>query len=421
MDMRWQPPARLKAIKSAAPQQTTAPRICILGGGFGGLYCALALPKYLKRLPHGATVTLVEPQERFLFTPLLYELLTEELMPWEISPSYAQLLGHTGINILHDWAERIDPHHQKVELRCGEPLAYDYLVVALGSQMRTPNIKGGDAHALPFANLAHEWQLEERLARLEQEKSDISVMLIGAGPNGVELACKLADRLGPKGHITVIDRRGVILRPHPEPVRKAAARAFRKRGIIFHANVAIEEITANTVVYQCRGETYSPPVDLVLWTIGTIPHPWLGELPLATSKFGQYILQPTLQLPNYPNIFVLGDMGQMPAPGRDRAPMTAQSAFQAAPVVAHNLWASIQNRPLRRFTYHHLGEMLTLGRGEAVVNGFGLCLTGRLGGFSRRWAYWLRLPTLYHRWQVLKQRFKSFWGRGKGRRMKAEG
>jgi NADH dehydrogenase len=421
MDMRWQPPARLQNLDSAVPRQTEAPRICILGGGFGGLYCALALPKYLKRLPHGATVTLVEPQERFLFTPLLYELLTAELQPWEIAPSYSQLLGHTDINVLHDWAEHIDPERQRVELRYGDPLEYDYLVVAMGSQIRTPTIKGGDAHALPFANLAHEWQLEERLAQLEREKSKISVILIGAGPNGVELACKLADRLGPRGHITVIDRRGVILRAHPEPVRKAAARAFRKRGIIFHANVSIDEIKADTVLYQCRGETYSPPADLILWTIGTIPHAWLGDLPLTTSKFGQYIVQPTLQLPDYPNIFMLGDMGQMPAPGRDRAPMTAQSAFQAAPVVAHNLWAVIQNRPLRHFAYHHLGDMLTLGRGEAVVCGFGLCLTGRLGGFSRRWAYWLRLPTMPHRWQVLKQRFRSFWGLRKGRKQKAEG
>lgn len=410
MDMRWQPQAQLQNIESATPKPVEGPRICILGGGFGGLYCALALPKYLRRLPSSTTVTLVEPQERFLFTPLLYEVLTAELMPWEVAPAYNQLLGHTGINVLHDWVEYVDPRQQTIHLRYGDPLGYDYLVVAMGSKIRTPTIKGGDAYALPFANLAHAWKLEERLAQLEQDKTEISVVLIGAGPNGVELSCKLADRLGPKGHLTVIDRRGVILRSYPEPVRKAAARAFRKRGIIFHANVELDEIKPDTVLYRCRGETYSPPADLVLWTIGTAPQPWLGDMPPATTKFGQHILHPTLQLPDYPNIFMLGDMGQMPAPGRDRAPMTAQAAFQAAPVVAHNLWASIQDRPLRRFAYHHLGDMLTLGRGEAVVCGFGLCLTGKLGGFSRRWAYWLRLPTLPHRWRVLKNRIRRFLG-----------
>jgi len=410
MDMRRQPPASFPHLASTPPGQRRRPHICILGGGFGGLYCALALPKYLKRLSQGATVTLVEPRNRFLFTPLLYEVLTAELQPWEVSPAYDQLLRHTDTQVLHDWVERIDAPQQQVYLRYGEPLTYDYLVVALGSKIRPPQIKGGKAYALPFAHLADEWQLEERLTQLEQQRSEISVVLIGAGPNGVELSCKLADRLGPRGHITVIDRRGVILRSYPDPLRKAAAQAFRKRGIIFHANVDLDEIKPDTVLYRCRGETYSPPADIILWTIGTIPQPWMGTPVPTTTKFGQHILRPTLQLPDYDNVFVLGDMGQMPALGRDRAPMTAQAAFQAAPVVAHNLWASIQNRPLRSFTYRHLGDMLTLGRGEAVVCGFGLCLTGRLGGLARRWVYWLRLPTLHHRWQVLKHRLRCRFG-----------
>ena len=210
----------------------------------------------------------------------------------------------------------------------------------------------------------------------------------------------------------MIDRRGVILRSYPEPLRKAAAKALRRRGIIFHANVELDEIKPNAVLYRCRGETYNSPADLILWTIGTIPHPWLGDISPVSTQFGQYLVQPTLQLPDYPNIFILGDMGQMPAPGRERAPMTAQAAFQAAPVVAHNLWASIQKRPLRRFAYHHLGDMLTLGHQEAVVCGFGLCLSGRIGGFARRWAYWLRLPTLSHKWEVLRHSLRQgFKGR----------
>ncbi len=409
MDMRWQPPAQLQNLHTSPSGSQKPPRICILGGGFGGLYCALALPKYLKRLPQGATITLVEPRERFLFTPLLYELLTAELLPWEVAPAYAQVLQHTGVHLLQDWAEGIDPKQQMVHLRYGDPLEYDYLVVAMGSTIRPPQVKGGEAHALPFATLEHEWQLEERLNQLEHTKTEISVVLIGAGPNGIELSCKLADRLGPRGHITVIDRRGVILRSYPEPLRKAAAKALRQRGVIFHANVDLDEIKANTIIYRCRGEIYSPPADLILWTIGTIPKPWLGDLSPRTTPYGQHVVSPTLQLPDYPNIFVLGDMGQMPARGRERAPMTAQAAFQAAPVVAHNLWASIQQRPLRRFTYHHLGDMLTLGRREAVVCGFGLCLSGRLGGFARRWAYWLRLPTRSHKGQVLKHSFQQIF------------
>jgi NADH:ubiquinone reductase (non-electrogenic) len=385
------------------PNHQERPRICILGGGFGGLYCALALPKYLRRLPQGATVTLVEPRERFQFTPLLYELLTQELLPWEVAPVYTQMLQHTGVSVRQDWAEHIDPKRQTVHLRYGDPLDYDYLVVAMGSKTCPPQVKGGKACALPFATLEDAWRIENRLTDLRHQQH-ISVVLIGAGPNGVELACKLADRLGPQGQITVIDRRGMILRSYPEPLRRSVARAFRHRGILFHANVCLDEITPDAVLYRCRGETYRAAADLVLWTIGTRAQTWLGDgaTELTTNPLGQHVVGPTLQLPDYPNIFILGDMGEMPAAGRERAPMTAQAAFQAAPVVAYNLWASIQHRSLRRFKYQHLGDMLTLGRGEAVVWGFGLCLGGRLGGWSRRWAYWLRLPTRAHRWQVLK-------------------
>jgi NADH dehydrogenase len=112
---------------------------------------------------------------------------------------------------------------------------------------------------------------------------------------------------------------------------------------------------------------------------------------------------PTLQLPDYRNVFVLGDMAAMPAPGRDRAPTTAQAAYQAGPAVAHNLLALIANRPLKPFVYHHLGDMLTWARVMRWCAGLGFVLRGD-GAFSRRWATGLRLPTMAHRWREIKHR-----------------
>lgn len=377
-----------------------------MGGGFGGLYCALALARYQRRSFPRLRITLIEPRDRFLFTPLLYEVLTNELQPWEVAPTYGDLLRHSTIQQRQDWVEQIDLSQKALILRQGEPLTYDYLVVAMGSRLRPPNTPGSD-HALPFITLDHVWAVEARLAELEQRSAlhgnrPIRVMVAGAGPNGVELACKLADRLGPRGQITVLDRRAVILRSHPQPMQRAATRALQKRGVAIYTDVDLEAVQADQVIYHHGGQTHRHPVDLVIWTVGTAPQTWLGQPIPKQTKLAQYLVRPTLQLPDDDRVFVLGDMAEMPAPGRDRAPMTAQSAYQAAPVVAHNLWALSQGRPLRQFRYHHLGDMLTLGRGEAVVYGFGLCLTGRLGATARRWGYWLRLPTARHRWQVLK-------------------
>ncbi len=388
------------AAGPAAPPGQGKTRICILGGGFGGLYCALALHRRLKPSAQ-VHITLVEPRDRFNFTPLLYELLTQELAPWEIAPTYRDLLQHTAIDLRQDWVETIDLTQRTVALRQGEALPYDYLVVALGSQMRPPAIAGSQAHTLPFTTLADAEQLERRLGDLEHQPT-VRVVVAGAGPSGVELACKLSDRLGRRGHVTVVDRRGEILRSYPERLRRAAARALAKRGVVLYLNAAIEAVEADGLTFNHQGKTHRCQADIMLWTVGTVPRPWLGSGAPAPTMFGQCPVRPTLQLPSYDNVFVLGDMAAMPAPGRDRAPTTAQAAYQAGPVVAHNLVALIVNRPLKPFVYNHLGDMLTLGQGDAVVCGFGLCITGRLGAFSRQWAYWLRLPTMAHRWRVLK-------------------
>lgn len=377
-------------------------KICILGGGFGGLYCALSLHQRLGKSDR-VHITLVEPRDRFNFTPMLYELLTHELAPWEIAPAYRDLLKHTAVELRQDWAEHIDLNQRTVALRQGELLTYDYLVVALGSQMRPPAIAGSQAHTLPFTTLADAEQLDRRLADLERQPK-VRLVVAGAGPSGVELACKLSDRLGRRGQVTLVDRRGEILRSYPERLRRAAARALAKRGVDIYLNAAIETVNASGMTIDHQGQNLHCQADLVLWTVGTIPRAWVGNDAPKPTLFGQCPVRPTLQLANHSNVFVLGDMAAMPAPGRDRAPTTAQAAYQAGPAVAHNLMALITHRPLKPFVYNHLGDMLTLGQGEAVVCGFGLCITGRLGAFSRRWAYWLRLPTHAHRWRVLRYR-----------------
>ncbi|WP_052050040.1 NAD(P)/FAD-dependent oxidoreductase [Leptolyngbya sp. KIOST-1] len=397
------PPTAGPADPAAFRPSPAVPRpvqVCIVGGGFGGLYCALALHR---RLGKGTPVriTLVEPRDRFSFTPLLYELLTQELAPWEIAPAYRDLLKHTAIHLCQDWVERIDLGQQIVTLRHGPPLTYDYLVVAMGSQLRPPSLPSSQTHTLPFTTLHDAEQLERRLGDLDS-LSQVRVVVAGAGASGVELACKLSDRLGARGQVTLVDRRGEILRSYPSRLQRAAARALAKRGVEVYLNAAIEAVEANGVTFGYEGKTRHAQADLMLWTVGTVPRSWPGNDAPKPTLMGQCQVLSTLQLPDHSNVFVLGDMAAMPAPGRDRAPATAQAAYQAGPAVAHNILALIAHRPLKPFVYNHLGDMLTLGQGEAVVCGFGLCITGRLGGFSRRWAYWLRLPTAAHRWRVLK-------------------
>ncbi|NJL48865.1 MAG: FAD-dependent oxidoreductase [Leptolyngbyaceae cyanobacterium SM2_5_2] len=335
--------------------------------------------------------------------PLLYERLTEELKLWHIAPTYRELLASTAIQHCQDWVTAIDLKQQRITLRQKNEITYDYLVVALGSQIRPPTVPGSQL-AMPFATLEDAWILSQRLAELEDQctHGPIDVVVAGAGPSGVELACKLADRLGHRGRIAILDRRSIILRSLPVPIQRAAARALAKRQIDVYTHASIQAVQAGRVIYHHHGQTHQRQADLVIWTVGTVPHAWPGSEEPKTTPLAQCIVRPTLQLVDYDNVLVLGDMAAMPTHHQERAPMTAQSAFQAAPIAAHNLWALATHRPLRPFCYHHLGHMLTLGQDEAIVFGFGLCLTGQLGAAARRWAYWLRLPTWRHRWRVLR-------------------
>ena len=129
-----------------APQQS----IVVVGGGFGGLSAALELAAKGK----GVTVVLIDPQERFLFLPLLYELLSEELRRWEVAPPYRELLAGKGVVWLQDRVSQIDTISQLVRTEDGQQVRYSQLVLATGGKPCTYGIPGVAEHCLGFRSLA---------------------------------------------------------------------------------------------------------------------------------------------------------------------------------------------------------------------------------------------------------------------------
>ncbi len=200
-------------------------KICILGGGFGGLYTALRLSQMPWQGISKPEITLVDQHDRFVFLPLLYELLTGELQTWEIAPPYAELLANTGIRFHQAVVEGINIMDKQVRLSSVggnsssniTELPYDRLVLALGGETPLDMAPGVAEHALPFRTVNHAYQLAERLSIFEESSQDqIRVAIIGAGYSGVELACKLADRLGDRGRIRLVELSDTILRASPE-------------------------------------------------------------------------------------------------------------------------------------------------------------------------------------------------------------
>lgn len=380
-------------------QQTA--RICILGGGFGGLYTALRLSKLPWESTQKPEIVLVDQSDRFLFSPLLYELLTGELQTWEIAPPFTELLQRTGVRFYQAVVAGIDTDQREVQLQDGNQIPYDRLVLALGGETPLDIVPGATSYAYPFRTIADVYRLEERLRMLEAADADkIRVAIVGGGYSGVELACKLADRLGEKGRLRLIELGDQILRNSPEFNRESAKKAMEARGVFIDLETKVESIEADSISLEYKNQVDTIPVDLVIWTVGTRVSPVVRSLAFKQNQRGQITTTPTLQIIDHPEIFALGDLADTQDAEGQQIPATAQAAFQQADYTAWNIWASLTNRPLLPFRYQQLGEMMALGIDKATLTGLGIKLDGQLAYIARRLAYLYRLPTLDHQLRV---------------------
>jgi demethylphylloquinone reductase len=391
------------------PMTQQPARICILGGGFGGLYTALRLSELTWDSVEKPEIVLVDQRDRFLFSPLLYELLTGELQTWEIAPPFSELLANTGIRFCKSAVTGIDVQARQVQLQDAPALAYDRLVLALGGETPLDMVPGAVEHAIPFRSLTDAYRLEERLRILEESNRDkIRVVIVGAGYSGVELACKLAERLGDRGRIRIVEQADQILRTSPEFNRETARKALDDRSVWLDLETQIESVATDAISLVYKGRVDEIPADLVLWTVGTRVPELVQNLPFKHNQRGQIVVTPTLQVVDAPEIFGLGDLAECFDAEGQRVPNTAQAAFQQAEYAGWNIWASLSDsaadggheRPLLPFRYQYLGEMITLGTESAAFSGLGIKLDGQLAYIARRLAYLYRLPTFDHQVKV---------------------
>lgn len=376
-------------------------QIVILGGGFGGLYTALALSRLPWDKASQPTITLVDQRDRFVFAPLLYELVTDELQTWEVAPPYPELLAGTGIRFHQSGVAGINLEERSVRLTDGAELPYTRLVLALGGETPMDMAPGVAEHAIAFRTLSDAYALKEKLRAVESSGADkIRVAVVGGGYSGVELACKIAERLGERGRLRIVERGTSILQNSPEFNQKAAQAALSENNIWIDYETTVTALTADIVTLQYKDQIDVLPVDIVLWTVGNRVNSIITELPFEKNERQQLRVQPTLQLVEQEHIFALGDLADGCDADGNPVPTTAQSALQQADYAAWNIWASLTNRPLLPFKYQHLGEMMTLGSDKATLTGLGLTLDGTAAHVLRRLTYLYRMPTFEHQLRV---------------------
>ncbi len=394
------PPESAHTAAAAAGSADGPQPVVIVGGGFGGLYTALALAEQRSH----PSILLIEPNPRFVFLPLLYELLSGELRSWEIAPRYDDLLAGRGVAWLQDRVEAIDLRGRSLRTAAGRRIPWGQLVLACGGEADDFGIPGVQRAALGFRSLIDVERLQDLVGRLRRERRPLQrLAIVGAGPTGVELACKLADLAGDSALVELIEQ-GEQPLPHNRTFsREQALLALQRRDVRLRTRTRVTAVEPDRLHLITRPGGAPPPgseaveerlpVSGVIWTAGLRFRPPLLEPEPSRDGRGRLLCHADLRLRGHDDVFVVGDLANLPGPeDDDPLPSTAQVAFQQAPIAAANLLSAQAGEPLQPFRFQELGEMMSLGVGEASLSGLGLNLAGPAAYQLRRLAYLARLP-----------------------------
>jgi len=394
-------------------------KIVIAGGGFGGLYAARTLERILP--PQSARITLVNDVNFMLYTPLLPGAAAGTLEPRHVVVPLREELKHADLRLGTIVGAQPDRNRLCVRSPEGklEELAYDHLIVALGSISRTFPIPGLAEHAIGFKTLPEAIALRNRLLRCfeiaetmedaREREAYLTFVFVGAGYAGVEGLAELQDfaadavELYPRCRVSgtrfvLVEARERIMQEIPQSLADFATRELRGRGIEIRTSTQLESVAADRVRLS-TGETI--PTRTVAWTAGVKPHPVVAELGLPLTDGGRIEVDSYLQVAGRDNVWAIGDAAAVPDAAkkyRAATPPTAQHAMRQGRTAAHNVAAATGagHRP-RKFTYKTLGVFVDMGRNQAVAQTLGIRWRGPTAWFLARTYHLLLMPNMRRR------------------------
>jgi len=407
--------------------------VVVLGAGFGGLaFCqSFAHPK--------ARVTLVDRQNHHLFQPLLYQVATAGLSAPEIAqPIRSILRGRPRLTVLMDAVEGIRLSENRVALGT-QTLDYDYLVIALGGvttyfghpewEQFAPGLKSLDDAVRIRRDVLHAFERAETAASSEERERLMTIVVVGGGPTGVELAGAFAElarhvlardfrHIDPaKARVILIEASPVILSHLPRELAESGQRQLERLGVEIRVNTRV------TALHKGLVETSGGPIpaENVIWAAGVGASPMTRQLGVELDRAGRVKVSPDLSVPGFQNAFAIGDMAAVidqhgqPVPGVSPAAM--QEGRHVARLIEEDL--DFSGAPTRRpaFQYFDKGTMATIGRSAAVAKMGDF----EMSGFSA-WIAWLFVHLIFlvgfrNKTAVLLQWFYSYLTYRRGSRI----
>lgn len=360
---------------------TDSKEVVIVGAGFAGIGCARELAKH----GDGVRVTLIDKHNYHQFLPLLYQVATYQLAPADVSANVRQLFRrHSNITVQLGEVASVDPAAKSVMMEDGHTYAGDYLVLAAGSQANFFDTPGAE-HVFPLYSLDDARRLRSRiLAVFEGADRDparvddgaLNFVIVGAGATGTEVAGAIAELIRhvlpsqfhelalDKARVILVDLGKAVLGPFSPKAHKYASKVLEKDGVEIRLGTSVKEIAADHVVLS-DGDTIA--THCVIWG-GGIKAAQLAETSgLKQGRGGRIDVQPDLTVSDYPGIYVVGDLANVPDPDGKPYPQLGSVALQTGVWAAKNIIADVEGKPTTPFDYHDKGIMAMIGRNAAVA------------------------------------------------------
>lgn len=396
-------PAQGADIEATA-RPSGRPRVVVVGAGFGGLHVAA-------KLAHAdVDVLMLDRNNYHGFWPLLYQVATAGLDPASIAyPARAILRKYRNTQFLMTEVSGVD-FDRKLVLSGDQALPYDYLVLAAGSANNYFGDTALAAHTFGMKDLDEAEQLRNQLLRAFEravvERDPVrraallTLVIVGGGPTGVELSGAFAELIRhvlrkdypmldvAEARVLLVEASDRILTSFPERLQRSARKRLEKMGVEIKLRTAVAAVDHDTVTFKDGTQINS---STVVWAAGVRAAELVDALGLTLGRSARVKVTAELNLPDRPDVFVIGDMAYLENAKSGQAyPMVAQVAMQMGTQAARNIRALIDGQPLARFRYFDKGQMATIGRRAAVFDAFGI----RLSGFFA-WMGWLLIHIIY--------------------------
>jgi NADH dehydrogenase len=356
-------------------------RVLILGGGFAGVGAA-------RKLKHAdADVVLVDEHDYCTFQPLLYQVATALLEASGVGHPLRDLFHEQpNVAVHQDAVSAVDLANREVRFAEMAPLAYDYLVLALGARVNFFGAKGAAEHAFPMYTLSDALRLKEHILQKWQaadkdpalvEDGALNVVIVGGGPTGVESAGALAELYHSnlakdypslpqeKARLLLVEAGPELFPMFKSDIRTYTKRALEKRGVEVLLGEIVASVAPTRVTLKSGTELKA---HTLVWGAGLQGSPIAASLGLELEKGNRVRVESDLSLAEHPEVFGVGDIAAITdSKAKDVLPQLGSVALQSGEHAGENIARRVARKETEPFEYHDKGTMATIGRGAAVV------------------------------------------------------